>query len=211
MNAELMLESDEPSHLIIEQRRRHDIVVGVPHHARAGVSRLPCSEHPASDENAGFIGRHLAEVLGCCSIIACNYTIDANKHLGSDYTMQIAALRPNILIEVHGHGKIKSKYDVEISCGSAEMTGLSESFAAALSNELAKDAALADISVCGRFSELCFQAAKTLTISDSRWTAYHIELSPRLRKPESNPTGKPSASAYSFCDHLAAVVKRRYG
>lgn len=109
MSAELMLEATETSLLIIEERARHDIVVGVPHHAPAGVSQLPCPEHRPSDENAGFIGRHLAERLGCCSVIACNYTIDANKHLRSDYTMQIAAWRPTVLIEIHGHGKTKSK------------------------------------------------------------------------------------------------------
>ncbi len=207
MSADLMLETTETSILIIEKRKRHDIVVGVPHHAPAGVSQLPCPEHKASDENAGFIGRHLAERLGCCSIIACNYTIDSNKHLSSDYTMQIAAWKPTVLIEVHGHGKTRSTYDVEISCGSKELTGLSEDLATALRGKLTDDAELADVSVSGRFVDLCYPAAKTLTISDARWSSYHIELSPRLRKPEHGRTGKPSELGFEFCDHLATVIE----
>ena len=123
MDANSMLESTEQSFLIIENRARYDIVVGVPHHAPAGVPNLPCPEHSDSDENTGFIGRYLAEKLNCCSVIACNSTIDPNKHLRSDYAMQITAWSPSVLIEIHGHGKVRSKYDVEISCGSIEHTG----------------------------------------------------------------------------------------
>ena len=88
-----MLESTEQSLLIIENRARYDIVVGVPHHAPAGVPNLPCPEHSDSDENTGFIGRYLAEKLNCCSVIACNSTIDPNKHLrqrlcDADYGME---------------------------------------------------------------------------------------------------------------------------
>jgi len=45
MNAELMLEATNTSLLIIEERQHKDIVVGVPHHAPAGVDHLPCPEH----------------------------------------------------------------------------------------------------------------------------------------------------------------------
>ena len=69
------LESTERSLLIAEKRKRSDLVIGVPHHAPAGTPTLPCPEHSDSDENTGIIGRHLAERLDCCSIIACNSTI----------------------------------------------------------------------------------------------------------------------------------------
>ena len=211
MGAELMLESTEQSLLIIEKRSRRDIVVGVPHHAPAGVSQLPCREPRAADENAGFIGRHLAEKLDCCSVIACNYTIDANKHVRSDYTMQIAEWNPAVLIEIHGHGKQKSKNDVEISCGSSELTFYSEELAASICVRLADDSELAGIAVCGRFPDLIYKATNTLTITDGRWLAYHIELSPRLRKPEAGQTGKPTALAYRFCEHVAAVLREKHG
>jgi hypothetical protein len=211
MDADSMLESTEPSLLLIEKRNRSDIVVGVPHHAPAGTPYLPCAEHRDSDENTGFIGRYLAERLDCCSIIACNTTIDANKHLHSDYTMRIAQWRPSTLIEIHGHGKVRSAYDVEISCGSAESTSRSEDLATAINRRCMADADLADVSVCGRFTDIYFKATKTLTITDERWLAYHIELSPRLRKPEAGQTGTPTALAYRFCDHLAAALVEKRG
>jgi hypothetical protein len=211
MDVNSMLESAHPSRLIIEPRKRVDLVVGVPHHAPAGTPYLPCAEHSDSDENTGFLGRHLADRLDCCSIIACNYTIDANKHLHSDYSMRIAQWRPIVLIEIHGHGKVRSTYDVEISCGSAEFTTDSEDLATAINRKCAADAALADVSVCGRFTDIYFKATKTLTITDTRWLAYHIELSPRLRKPETGQTGRPTTLAYRFCDHLAAALVEKHG
>ena len=129
MSAELMLESTEPSLLIIEERKRKDIIVGVPHHAPAGISKLPCPEHPDADENAGFIGRYVAEKLNCCSLIACNYTTDVNKFFRTDYTMQIARWNPKVLIEIHGHGAVKAKTDIEISSGSSSNDKFSKELA----------------------------------------------------------------------------------
>jgi hypothetical protein len=206
-----MLESTDPALMIIEERTRSDIVIGVPHHAPAGTPRLPCPEHSDSDENTGILGRRLAEKLDCNSVIACNATIDPNKHPDSDYTKQIVAWRPKILIEIHGHGKVRSKYDVEISCGSKELTSYSEELAAKIRRRLARDAAFTDMSVCGHFSNIYFRATKTLTITDPRWLAYHIELSSRLRKPESGGQGKPTDFAYKFCDHLLSAIIEKFG
>ncbi len=211
MDAISILESTEQSHLIIEKRTRFDIVVGVPHHAPAGVTTLPCPEHSDSDENTGFIGRHIAKRLDCCSVIACNSEIDPNKYLDSDYTMQIAEWSPKVLVEIHGHGKVRSKYDVEISCGSAEQTEYSEELAALISRKLSRDSDFVNVSVCGRFSDLYFRATKTLTITNPRWLAYHIELSPTLRKPGNGLTGRPTETAYKFADYLAAAMLEKHG
>ena len=206
-----MLESTDTSHLIKKKRSRSDIVVGVPHHAPAGVPFLPCPEHADSDENTGYIGRYLAERLDCCSVIACNATVDPNKYLDSDYSLQIAAWRPSVLIEIHGHGKVRSRYDVEISCGSEELSNHSEALASSVNRRIATDASFADLSVCGRFQDLYFRATKSLTITDARWLAYHIELSSRLRKPAVGPVGKPTQFAYRFCDYLAAALSEKHG
>ena len=206
----MTLESTEHALLIIEERVHSDIVVGVPHHAPAGVPFLPCPEHSDSDENTGFIGRYLAERLDCCSVIACNATVDPNKHLHSDYALQIASWSPSVLIEIHGHGKVRSPYDVEISCGSAELTTYSEALAAGVKRRLSDDAGFSDVSVSGRFRDIYFRATKTLTITDSRWLAYHIELSSRLRKPAAGRTGRPTQFAYRFCDHLAAALSEKH-
>jgi hypothetical protein len=211
MDVNQMLESTQPSRLIVETRKRADIVVGMPHHAPAGTPCLPCAEHSDSDENTGFVGRHLADRLECCSIIACNAIIDPNKHLHSEYTQQIEKWRPRILVEIHGHGKVRSKFDVEISCGSADFSAYSEALAEVIDRKRLADADLADVSVCGRFADIYFKATKTLTITDPRWLAYHIELSPRLRKPETGQTGKPTALAYRFCDYLAAALNETHG
>jgi hypothetical protein len=40
---------------------------------------------------------------------------------------------------------------------------------------------------------------------------FNIELSSRLRKPESGLTGKPTELAYRFCDHLAAALSDQLG
>jgi hypothetical protein len=210
MNLLKKLESTERSMLIAEKRNRSDIVIGVPHHAPAGTPTLPCLEHSDSDENAGIIGRHLAESLDCCSIIACNSTVDVNKYLDSDYSKQIIEWNPIILIEIHGHGKVRSKYDVEISCGSADQSVYAEELAAIINRKKYKDIALSDISVCGRFSDIYFKATKTLTISDPRWLAYHIELSSRLRKPDNEQPGYPTALGYQFCDCLADAIKEKH-
>lgn len=102
MNIESILGSVSASVLIIEERKFKDIVVGVPHHAPAGTESLPCIAHPKSDENAGYLGRYVARNLNSCSIIACNYRIDVNKCLRSDYSMQIAQWNPKFLVEIHG-------------------------------------------------------------------------------------------------------------
>lgn len=210
MDPEQLLELPAPSLLIIEERPRKDIVVGVPHHAPSGQSTLPCPEHVDSDENAGFLGRYLAEALGCCSVIACNYPIDSNKYLQSDYTMQIARWSPKVLVEIHGHGGRKARSDVEISSGSLGADSYSRALAERLSAALAGHALLEDISICGDYKKIYFKASKSLTISDGRWLSYHLELPYVLRKTRLRGE-KPPAIGYRFCDLLAGVLVELHG
>jgi hypothetical protein len=211
MRVELILKSTEPSLLIIEERSRKDIVIGVPHHAPAGKTTLPCPEHEDSDENAGFLGRYLAEKIGCCSIIACNYTVDVNKFFRSDYTMQIAHWNPKVLVEIHGHGGEKAKSDIEISSGSSKEDRFSRVLANKLMTVLSTSELLKTISICGEYDKLYFKASNTATISDGRWLAYHIELPPKLRKASRNTGGKPPQAGYHFCDALVNVLKEIHG
>lgn len=206
MNTERILKSTKQSLLIKEEGRLQDIIVRVPHHAPSGQHCLPCPEHKNSDENAGFIGACLAEQLDCCSVIACNYTIDVNKSLRSDYSRQIIAWNPTVLVEIHGHGKKKAVHDVEISCGSNRFTECSKLLAYKIRSKLKGNVEVSGVSICGCFNEIYYQAKKSLTITDERWLSYHIELSPQLRKPRHCPSVKPSAFAYKFCDYLAAAL-----
>jgi hypothetical protein len=205
MSAELMLEATTTSLLIIEARQFKDIVVGVPHHAPAGVEYLPCPEHKDSDENAGFLGRYLAERLDACSVIACNYTVDVNKYFRTDYSMQIANWNPKVLVEIHGHGSGKAKSDIEISSG-ASNNDKSEALANALLTKLSVINALNSLKICGTYNKLGLAAKDAVTINDGRWIPYHIELPKTIRKPSRTNTGKPPLIGYQFCDVLAEVL-----
>ncbi len=171
MNVKLILKATEPSLLIIEERPRKDIVIGVPHHAPAGKTILPCREHRDSDENAGFLGRYLAERMGCCSIIGCNYTMDVNKSLNSDYTTQIARWNPTVVIEIHGHGAISAKSDIEISSGSSKKDAFSRALAEALKSKLSTADGLKHLSICGEYDKIYFKASDSVTISKGPWLA----------------------------------------
>lgn len=206
MSTELMLEIADTSLLVIEERTQKDIVVGVPHHAPAGKSMLPCSDHKDADENAGFLGLYLAEKLDCCSIIACNYTVDVNKFFRSDYAMQIASWNPKVLVEIHGHSGNSANYDIEISSGNSDNDRFSNKLAEKLQAAFNKDANLKLFKVSGEYDKLNFKASKAVTISDGRWIAYHIELPPQLRKPEGSNSGKPPEMGYSFCDMLYSML-----
>jgi hypothetical protein len=211
MSAELMLEATNVSLLIIEKRTHKDIVVGVPHHAPAGTLTLPCCEHPNADENVGFLGRYLAETLGCYNVIACNYTFDVNKYFRSDYSMQIAAWGPKVLVEIHGHAVKKKTPDnlIEISSGSRANDRFSKVLADKLQLEINSNDNLKSLTlnVKGEYDNLQLPASESVTISDGRWVPYHIELPPCLRIPTKEPkTGKPPEEGYLFCDILARTL-----
>lgn len=204
MSAELMLEARDTSLLIIETRRCRDIIVGVPHHAPAGVEHLPCLEHDAADENAGFLGGYLAERLDACSVIACNYPFDVNKYFRTDYSTQIAIWDPKVLVEIHGHGSGEAKYDIEISSG-ASNNDHSEALAGKLITKLSAIKELDSFTICGSHNKLGLAARKAVTINDGRWVPYHIELPRAIRIP-STSTGKPPKIGYLFCEALAEAL-----
>jgi len=207
MKADALLALSTQSLLIVEDRAERDIVVGVPHHAPAGIDRLPCTTHPDSDENAGILGRYLATVLKCPSIIACNYRVDVNKYLRSDYTMQIARWDPRVLVEIHGHGGTKAKFDIEISSGSVQDNVYSLRLADALTKEFGLLKRFPKLTVSGDCRKVYFRASNALTVTDGRWLAYHIELPKALRTPARAKTGKPPKAGFRFCDALARVLQ----
>lgn len=184
-----ILNDPATSILIIQDRDKKGIVIGAPHHTVGGVKHMPCAEHTDGDENTGFIASEIALSLNIPSIIACNYTIDPNKSLTTDYAVQIAKWKPKYLIEIHGHGAKKvSDETIEISCGSIGRNKQSIDFSALLQDKLAKSdiADLHKYTVAGDFLKLHFQAAKSKTITDDRWILFHIELPPSLRIDANN-------------------------
>jgi hypothetical protein len=175
------------SNLIIEERERKDIVIGAPHHTPGGIEKMPCKTHEAGDENTGFIARKLADMLHASSVIACNYPIDPNKSLGTDYSIQIVQWKTKYLIEIHGHGARRvSDNLIEVSSGSTKRNDSSMRFAETLKNNLNEYPTLKDYDVMGDITKIHFKAKSSATITTDLWTPFHIELPPSIRKDNNN-------------------------
>jgi len=185
MLIEAILDDPINSYLLFTSGVTAEIVIGVPHHAPLGVSQLPCKEHPDADENAGFLGYYVSQLLDCPCIVACNYFIDSNKDKNSDYFKMIDSVKPKILIEIHGHGSSFAKFDIEISSGSQEKIIWSMAMATKLNNKMKNIPLLRDYSLSGDFSKIYYKAQKSLTITSSDWVAFHIELPKLLRQSKS--------------------------
>jgi len=199
MQIEDILKDENNSMLLFTPGDRKEIVVGVPHHAPLGVLKLPSEEHPASDENTGFIGITLAELLNCPAIIACNYFMDVNKHKSSDYYKKIQSLEPKILVEIHGHSRNLARFDIEVSSGSLERSFWSKELADRLRVGFASEPLLQGYSISGVFKDIYFQATRSASITSPGWVSFHIELPRPLRE---------SRQAYLlFCKLLADVFK----
>lgn len=207
---EYILLNETASILLTEVRERKDIVIGAPHHSVGGVKELPCVEHPDADENSGFIARQIAETLKLSSIIACNYRVDPNKNLRTDYSMQIAQWTPKYLIEIHGHGaKAIPDNLIEISAGSLSRNDSSKLFASTLQAKLSNNKELNKYKAIGDFSTLNFKGTKSATIIDERWTPFQIELPPSLRlNPIDNKLPKVAADLMKcLIDTITEVCK----
>lgn len=203
MRTELLLECKDKSILITDNRDRNEIVIAVPHHAPLGVSQLPCKTHCDADENAGFLGHYTAQLLNCCSVIACNYFIDSNKTKESDFFKKIRAWEPKILVEIHGHGGDSAKYDIEISSGSMKRNNWSEEMASRMLFKLATTDLLQNYTISGDFNKIYFKASKTITITTDDWIAFHIELPKSIREEKSK---------YDlFCKLLADTINELLG
>jgi hypothetical protein len=198
MKTECILEYRDKSVLVVEERNIKEIVVAVPHHAPLGVEELPSEEHKNADENAGLLGFYTAQLLNCCSVIACNYFIDSNKNESSDYFNRLLTWKPKILVEIHGHGSTSAKYDIEISSGRIERNKWSVKMASRLEEAMAKLNPLQHYTICGDYSAIYFKASKSKTIASDKWIPFHIELPKSLRAQRSQ--------YHPFCELLAEIV-----
>jgi hypothetical protein len=195
ISEESILLNSAISILLFERRSTNRFVVGVPHHAPLGKATLPCPDHTNSDENAGIIGRQLANILNCHSVIASNYMFDVNKSRESRYYKVISRWAPSILVEVHGHGGDSAKFDIEISSGSRQRSSWSEALAQGLEFRLRQISSLRGYSISGEFDKIYFKATHTATITTDQWLSFHIELPKKLRSSSKQLSG--------FCGSLA--------
>lgn len=190
--------------LISQKRPREEIVIGAPHHAPAGIEKLPASR-PA-DENTGFLTFEVAKSLNCPFVIAVNAERDPNKRLDTEYSKAVAQLAPKYLVEVHGHGKGKAKANIEISAGSQERNHHSKLLACLLRDAFKEHTELNELDICGNFHEIYFKATKSPTIQHHKWIGIHIELPPSLRK--ANDSVELPEVGQQFCSCLAAALNK---
>jgi len=188
------------SYLIFMPGRNTDVMIGVPHHAPLGVSKIPCESHPTSDENTGFIGYRLSQLLDCPCLIAGNYFIDPNKYKSSDYFKKIEEIAPKILIEIHGHAGQSAHFDIEISSGSLVKSILSEKIANQLFSKFSSHPSLRNYTISGDFVQIHFRATKSLTINTDQWTAFHIELPQKLREDQNQ--------YFLLCESLEKIIRK---
>lgn len=180
--------------LIVDFQKASRVTVGVPHHTPAGKSFMPTPRKRPGDENAGFIGRVLADELGASFVCACNYFLDPNKSLETDYSRAIIRSNPRVLIEIHGHGQYNTENDIEISCGSRKEEVFAVQLMEKLQEKLGQEdipLALQELKIEARFDKIYFQATQAATIKKSPWRAYHIEL-PQLLRVSSGDPGVPT-------------------
>ena len=78
MRLKTLLDSKELNFFLVKQGVNPNIVLAAIHHAPAGISTLPCSEHPDSDEAVGSLALQVAKLLKCTLVVASNYFRDAN-------------------------------------------------------------------------------------------------------------------------------------
>lgn len=203
MDINSILNNADHSTLVVTPGVDEDIVVAVPHHAPSGAGKLPCKEHPDADENAGFLGYYISQLLNCRSIIACNYFIDPNKNKDTDYCKLLLSLKPKILLEIHGHGGHSANFDIEISSGSSRRNIWSIELANRLRSKLQTSSHLKDYTISGDFNHIYFKATKTYTITTDEWLAFHIELPNSLRKSQ--------IEYKAFCEPLSEIVRDMLG
>ncbi len=201
MQVDTILNNAENSFLMITSGEVKDVIIGIPHHTPLGTTEMPCKEHPDSDENVGFLGIHVANLLNCSSIIACNYFIDSNKSEESDYFKMVHLWKPKILIEIHGHGSriAKANFNIEISSGSIKRNFWSLEIAERLRNKLSDVPLLQRYTLSGDFNLIYYKAKKSVSITTSEWLAFHIEVPLSMRA---------SKGEYSLFDELLAETTK---
>jgi hypothetical protein len=182
-----------------------DIVIGVPHHAAIGVSRI-AERRPrggrVADENAVLYALAAFDTLrglgvSCRLLVAAHATDhDPNKRADSPYCRRaLAEPAPRLLIECHGAGR-RAPHDLEISAG---RNGRAEPlrFGRLLARELGPGYALAvqvepgtrtamilGTSGAGAPGTLRFPALRTRSLSEAAArgvAALHLEAKPRFR------------------------------
>lgn len=182
-----------------------EVILGVPHHAANGVSRI--AEHSAqprnSDENAAMYAlaafTHLQRHhISCKIVIAAHATDhDPNKEPWSPYCQQVFSEPARMLVECHGSSQ-NHRNDIEVSAGSNKLAN-PKAFGELLAVALDRRYRIAVQEIPGKSSALIFGAGAEVPRSgqlrlpaletyslrraaELKVQAIHIEAKPRFRK-----------------------------
>jgi uncharacterized protein (UPF0332 family) len=182
-----------------------DVVLGVPHHAANGVSRIAeRSDQPrVSDENAAMYALAALTYLrqhhiSCRIVIAAHATDhDPNKEPWSSYCQHIFSETARMLVECHGCAENR-RNDIEITAGSNKLTNpkaFGELLVVALDYGyrvgVQETPATRDALIFGPGArvpgsgQLRLPALETYTLrraAELKMQAVHIEAKPRFRK-----------------------------
>ncbi len=176
------------------------IIVAAPHHThteenKKGKNKKTTKNRMKSngifrmrDKNVGFLAFEIASHLKSTALVVANAQNDPNKE-NSSYLNMLNKLKPEILIEIHGHGGTKTKNDIEISCGNQELNFYSIRLAEKIKFYLKKldNKELKKLKICGDFNSVYFKALSTLSLKNIKnqgGTPYHIECSAKIREKE---------------------------
>lgn len=196
MRLKTLLNSNEVNFFLVKQGENPNIVLAAVHHAPIGISKLPCDEHPASDEAVGLLALQAAKLLKCTYVVASNYFRDPNKSDDTDYYKWLSRSKPFMLVEIHGHSSEKANFDVEISSGQ-QRKGASLDFAEKLQGYIDHYQFKNKYTVSGNYHQIHFKATKAVTINTDAWLAFHIELCLDLRKNDLEANMIAKCIAYS--------------
>ncbi len=215
MQLNRLLQETNVSFFLIQPGKQTDIVVSAIHHAPAGVSSLPCSRHENSDEAVGPIAHKIAKKLDSSLIVASNYFLDVNKpdpnirkkEENTDYLTWLFHNKPQLLVEIHGHSGERSTADIEISSGKHNKN-ISIEFARKLQDRMKRSRFKRSYSVSGDYDKISYKASEAVSINSDKWSAFHIELCPELRKNDKEANKIANCIAYSLKEFL---VGKNYG
>ncbi|GAA4705550.1 hypothetical protein APR04_001901 [Promicromonospora umidemergens] len=178
----------EPTHGLLEiaGTTRPDVVVTAPHatnHERVGTTKV-------ADRGTGGLAVLLGELTGCTVLVASTTPGDANYDEEHPFKERLAALRPSVVIDLHGM-RTRAASDVDLGTGSGPVPS---GVVAALDNS--------DLRVT---TNEVFDAMRPTTVTSFAQTlgvaAVQVEIGAHLRLP----TGTPGALAQLVSALVTAV------
>ena len=206
----------------------YDVVIGVPHHAPAGVKTI-CENRRPADENAASYAlvaySALQERGVACKLVIAAHPLgsDPNKDRGSAYCEAVFKEATGLLLECHGMAVTRDR-DLELSAGSntyADTRHFGELLFSALQQRYAlavqqrpgsREAVIYKPQGDPAKGSLEMPATKTASLKmadEKKIPALHLEAKPRFRKHRGGKSGITDDGAILGRALAAAIVDWR--